>query len=133
MVGSASATENRRQDGEVQTYRSAITLDSASVITLAQSDTWSKPQSFCQSNRTHARARIVIGSNRAGMPSHSGPWTVAELVSGARRSIGYGNSDLLEHVSLSNALYAIRMPLLMATKIQRAYRALSMLQDSYLA
>ena len=40
---------------------SVITLDSTSVITLAQSDTWSTPQSFCQSNRTHARARNRIG------------------------------------------------------------------------
>jgi hypothetical protein len=40
---------------------SAITLVESSVIALAQSDTWSTPQSFCQSNGAHARARNRVG------------------------------------------------------------------------
>ena len=59
--------QNRNRVDPRRRETSAITLVETSVIALAQSDTWSTPQSFCQSKRTHARARNHIG--RSSTPS----------------------------------------------------------------
>jgi hypothetical protein len=73
---------------------------------------------------TNVHNFFSIGSNRTGTPSYFGPWAVRELLKGARHSMGFGEPEDLPdfRLSLSKVLYAIRMPHLMAAKIQRKYR-----------
>jgi CheY-like chemotaxis protein len=72
---------------------------------------------------------FLFGNFRENTPSSHGPWSIEELVRGAQVNVKFvmnSRPDASEMPftleATGDILYAVRMPLIMATKIQRAFR-----------